>query len=514
MHPLEVAAFDFCFRARGPMRMTGYMGSAWRGGFGQALRHAACVTGLPDRQLEESCVYPYLFETAPDTEGGILAGCDRVPNPFVLAPSWNESHLGREGGETGLRLVLIGRAVEHAGVARQALVEAGLRGLGPDRAALDLVAIDSVSLSPTPPCRERVEIALLTPLRLVEAGRLVGPGALRPRHLLLSLLRRVSTLAERHGGALLDLDYRALKERAEPPEVAAELRWVEWARWSGRQQTLLRMGGLLGSLVLPLAGLEAVLAVSRARPLGPCRRGRDDGARRDADRPGMTDPGAHPRRILLAVTGLTPQVVTETLYALAVKGNPAWVPTEIRIITTRQGVEKAQRTLLSDHPGWFRRLCADYRLPGIAFGAGGIRIIAGPDGKPLDDILDERDNAAVADFITEEVRALTADPSASLYVSIAGGRKTMGFYVGYALSLFGREQDRLSHVLSPALEAQPHVFNRRPIRMQPFIWAMSPLFACAMSSQRTCCKGGRGFRTRSRKHRRPYRGRSTSIHRR
>jgi len=108
MHPLEVAAFDFCFRARGPMRMTGYMGSAWRGGFGQALRHAACVTGLPDRQLEESCVYPYLFETAPDTEGGILAGCDRVPNPFVLAPSWNESHLGREGGETGLRLVLIG----------------------------------------------------------------------------------------------------------------------------------------------------------------------------------------------------------------------------------------------------------------------------------------------------------------------------------------------------------------------------------------------------------------------
>ena len=44
----------------------------------------------------------------------------------------------------------------------------------------------------------------------------------------------------------------------------------------------------------------------------------------------MTDPAAYPRRILLAVTGLSPQIVTETLYALAVKGNPAWVPTEIR----------------------------------------------------------------------------------------------------------------------------------------------------------------------------------------
>jgi hypothetical protein len=34
-----------------------------------------------------------------------------------------------------------------------------------------------------------------------------------------------------------------------------------------------------------------------------------------------------------------------------------------------------------------------------------------------------------------------------LHVSIAGGRKTMGFLAGHALSLFGRPQDRLSHVL-------------------------------------------------------------------
>ena len=47
------------------------------------------------------------------------------------------------------------------------------------------------------------------------------------------------------------------------------------------------------------------------------------------------------------------------------------------------------------------------------------------------------------------MREITADPQASLHVSIAGGRKTMGFYVGYALSLFGRAQDRLSHVLVP-----------------------------------------------------------------
>ena len=65
----------------------------------------------------------------------------------------------------------------------------------------------------------------------------------------------------------------------------------------------------------------------------------------------MTDPAAYPRRVLLAVTGLSPQIVTETLWALAVKGSPAWLPTEIRIVTTQQGAEKARGALLSDDPG-------------------------------------------------------------------------------------------------------------------------------------------------------------------
>jgi hypothetical protein len=52
-----------------------------------------------------------------------------------------------------------------------------------------------------------------------------------------------------------------------------------------------------------------------------------------------------------------------------------------------------------------------------------------------------------ADAIIERIRMLTADPEIALHVSIAGGRKTMGFLAGHALSLFGRPQDRLSHVL-------------------------------------------------------------------
>ncbi|MFN4149168.1 MAG: CRISPR-associated ring nuclease Csm6, partial [Rhodocyclaceae bacterium] len=52
--------------------------------------------------------------------------------------------------------------------------------------------------------------------------------------------------------------------------------------------------------------------------------------------------------------------------------------------------------------------------------------------------------------------------------SIAGGRKTMGFYLGYAFSLYARPQDRLSHVLvSAPFESHPEFFYppARPKRL-------------------------------------------------
>ncbi len=160
-----------------------------------------------------------------------------------------------------------------------------------------------------------------------------------------------------------------------------------------------------------------------------------------------TDPGSFPRRVLLLATGLSPQVVTETLYALAVQRDPPWVPTELLVLTTAEGAERARLSLLSSDPGWFERLRRDYALPPIAFGPEGIQVLQDGEGRPLADIRRLDDNEFAADLITERVREITADPHSALHVSIAGGRKTMGYYLGYALSLFGRPQDRLSHVL-------------------------------------------------------------------
>lgn len=168
------------------------------------------------------------------------------------------------------------------------------------------------------------------------------------------------------------------------------------------------------------------------------------------------------RSVLLCATGLSPQVVTETVYALAHE-NGGRVPDEIHLVTTREGAERARLSLLSDEPGWFHRLQRDFNLPEVRFDGSTIHVIKDADGADLDDVRTAADNAAAADAISELVRQLTADSAVSLHVSIAGGRKTLGFFAGYALSLFGRPQDRLSHVLvSEPFEATPDFFYPTP----------------------------------------------------
>lgn len=177
-------------------------------------------------------------------------------------------------------------------------------------------------------------------------------------------------------------------------------------------------------------------------------------------------PEPWPRRVLLAVSGLSPQIVTETLFALAVAREPSFVPTEAHLVTTAEGAERARLTLLGPE-GALAALAAEWDLPELAgvLDEGRIQVVTDAAGTPLEDLLTPEDNARAADLITARIRGITADPEAALHVSLAGGRKTMGFFAGYALSLFGRPQDELSHVLVPAeLEQHPQFFfpPRRP----------------------------------------------------
>ena len=157
----------------------------------------------------------------------------------------------------------------------------------------------------------------------------------------------------------------------------------------------------------------------------------------------MSNTTAPKKHILLATTGASPQVVTETLFAIHEQNLP-W-PEEIQIITTAFGKKKAEAGLFSE--AHLQRMCEEIGKP--VFQPEQVKILVVPDanGVEVEDARSLEDHEALANFITTKVRDLTADENNVIHASLAGGRKTMTFYLGYAMSLFGRSCDVLSHVL-------------------------------------------------------------------
>lgn len=176
------------------------------------------------------------------------------------------------------------------------------------------------------------------------------------------------------------------------------------------------------------------------------------------------------KKILLLVTGMSPQIVTETVYGLAVKptnGQP-WLPSEVHVISTTSGLTQVRASLFKE--GYFCQLLHDYALPSIHFDESCLHGICDSSGQMLPDLKTPEDNELAANTICEMVRQFTSNPDTELHVSIAGGRKTMGFYAGYALSLYGRAQDRMSHVLvSSEFESSREFFYPAPIPRTTFV---------------------------------------------
>jgi len=161
----------------------------------------------------------------------------------------------------------------------------------------------------------------------------------------------------------------------------------------------------------------------------------------------------------LCAVGLSPAVVTETLYALAVRSRPRVVPEELHIATTREGAVRVTAALLGPR-GALSELRRDLRLPPAAFRCPpeNVHVFTDTDGEPLDDIVTTAHSDAVGEQLAALVQRLST-PETVLHCSLAGGRKTMGALLATALQLHGGPHDRLYHVLvSPPWEHVPDFF--------------------------------------------------------
>jgi len=173
----------------------------------------------------------------------------------------------------------------------------------------------------------------------------------------------------------------------------------------------------------------------------------------------------HDRRetVLLAVTGMTPAIITETVWGLAHESSPT-VPDRVVVVTTTTGRNCIQQELFTARPEFgnmtvWEQLRKELEKHGVdvanklRFGTtpDDIRVFTVTDvhvqSIELDDIRTPAENEAAADFLLDTLRVFTENPDIRLICSLAGGRKTMSALLYSCVSLIGRDDDRLTHVL-------------------------------------------------------------------
>jgi len=281
---LTLGIYRFRLRAQQPINMPGFWGSTIRGLLGHALRQTHCVTGAPscrDCPAAPRCNYHWLFETPIGDGPALLGRSNYAPHPFVVrVPPPGRPRRIEPGRTFDFGLTLFGRAAGLLPAIIPVIECMGALGIGNTRARFTLEAVERAWLPGSsywtpvplnghqperghpftpPPAPNAVRVCFETPFRLVIGGRCAGPDRFDPYLFFTSLMRRVSLLAWYHEQRRHEADYRALAERAAAQtDIRGDLRSHRWQRWSARQNRMLAMDGLLGSLTLSGPGLALI----------------------------------------------------------------------------------------------------------------------------------------------------------------------------------------------------------------------------------------------------------------
>ncbi|OPX90703.1 MAG: hypothetical protein A4E53_00880 [Pelotomaculum sp. PtaB.Bin104] len=314
-YSFQVAMYELTLEVGGQgLSLPPYKGSTLRGGFGSAFKRIACsLRGTECRAclLKSNCPYAYIFETAPPLGSEALRNYTSIPRPFILEPPLETKTEYASGEKLRFNLILIGKAISYLPYFIVAFRELGEMGIGRLRKKFRLTAIRAIhpvshasemiyqaedqlvrnvdltwqidiskttGVSPDVqevPAMRRVGLEFQTMTRLKFEEKYVQRVEF---HMLVrNLLRRLSSLAYFHHGWELDLDFTGLIERAtEVRLVQDHTRWVDWERYSSRQDSKMNLGGMVGRVeyegdlgeYIPLLRLGELVHVGKGAVFG------------------------------------------------------------------------------------------------------------------------------------------------------------------------------------------------------------------------------------------------------
>jgi hypothetical protein len=247
-HEFSFYRLRFAFRAEGRVHFAKMAANTLRGAFGYALRAAA------GEQEFQAIFVPGAADPHP-------SGLADLPRPFVF----RSAHLDGVTIEPGQSLCFDVNLFETRRPPVETFAAAfhmmGQRGIGAGSSRMELREMRHVdlegqivrdpigplvlSLSPCPAAVEAVSVDFLTPTELKWQAQVVWEP-LFP--ILFARVRdRIATLRALYGGGALDIDFRAMGERASAIRMTASaIRFLEATRRSSRTGQRHPIGGFAG----------------------------------------------------------------------------------------------------------------------------------------------------------------------------------------------------------------------------------------------------------------------------
>lgn len=288
---LKIAKFTFHLRATEPMVLPEFAGSTFRGAFGGEFKRVVCGRNgkaCKDCLERSQCVYAYVFETPNPGTLDWFTG-SHAPHPFIIEPpegaaggqeSRGAGEIPREipvGDVVRFNLVLVGKTIDCLPYFVYAFKELGSqtglgkyrnRGMGRFRLETITDALDGESglcdgtteVLTTEYCaigladvgapqdvEKPLRMRLLTPMRFKHEGRYVDRDRLSFPLFLNRLYERLVLLDHFHCGGN---GRRRSLDPADVRFVQSHLRWRDWTRYSARQNTHMKFGGLVGDMLI------------------------------------------------------------------------------------------------------------------------------------------------------------------------------------------------------------------------------------------------------------------------
>lgn len=273
LHDLSIHCFEVKIKALTPFQIPQFPGSMLRGTFGVALKRTVCVNldkNCSSCLTKVNCIYKFLFE--PESN---IPRIKNPPHPFITYPiSLGEKKM-RRGSTYTFGFTVFGEAINKLPYIIYSIIQMGRLGMGKGKGNFEVREIKKFispkkkttiytqkdgKLKSAPSLKastilkskfskNTLTLETLTPIRMKIRGKLTDKISLRD--IIVSISRRFMGLTGLYGDGEVNLvDGVDLDELLKNVESETSFKWVDFKRFSKRQDTYMQMGGAMGKMVI------------------------------------------------------------------------------------------------------------------------------------------------------------------------------------------------------------------------------------------------------------------------